>query len=787
MIINLCKIECCTNCLSIFESNGIRMKSLFILFVVLIFSTQLYANNKFPNQETISKLPKDGGNRYNRLVFEKSPYLLQHCKNPVDWYPWGPEAFAKAKKENKPIFLSIGYSSCHWCHVMEKDSFEKEEVAKVLNQSYVAIKVDKEERPDIDSVYMSATQIIKRGHGGWPNSLWLNADKQPWYAATYLPRSEFITTLKQLAKVYKDQKIEVQKQADQISKHIKSLSNQNIVKTQPTLAPKKKLIAKLPNHFDRFNAKDTAGPKFPPHKLIEYSLSSEFIKKEPKLLSSIENLMTTMAMGGIHDQIGGGFSRYSTDGKWLLPHFEKMLYDNAQLAYNYTLLYQLTKNDFYKQTAIEIFEFIKRDMSQKGGGFFSAFDADSEGEEGKFYLFTTKELYSELSKEDAIGFIKTYNLKDKGNYTSETGETSDNNIPFLSKPQIKTAHQTRMLTKLRQYREKREWPLLDDKILVSWNGLMIRAFALASKVFHKKEYMSFALQSISFINEKMIIKNKLYHSSRLSQVKSKAFLSDYAYYVQALLEVHKITLDSKILSFASHLTDQAKTLFTNGNDGYYFTSVDHEKLLSKELAESDNVTPSSAAIFLQNIIYIAQQKKDKVALASALQGLSFYFSFANRNPMTSASMIQAYDHYLAANTGIKPKKKQNKWLPKIVKVHKFPVTVTGVYSNDVATLSVEIEEGWHINSNEPLQDYLIPTSITNASKNIVKVGTFQYPESEIIEMEFAEEEIDVFDGTFHLKLPISFQKNKQSFQLKFNTQACSDEECMSPESMLLEF
>ncbi|MCO4783182.1 MAG: DUF255 domain-containing protein [Candidatus Cloacimonetes bacterium] len=763
------------------------MKFNIILFIFIMITSLVHSNNKFPSQEIISKLPKDGGTQYNRLVFEKSPYLLQHCKNPVDWYPWGEEAFAKAKKENKPIFLSIGYSSCHWCHVMEQESFEKEDVAQVLNKHYIAIKVDREERPDIDSVYMSATQIIKRGHGGWPNSLWLNADKQPWYAATYIPKNEFIASLNELAKVYEEQPKEVQKQANQISDKIKELSNQKVYKVKPTLHPKTKIIKSLKHRLEHFISVETNGPKFPPHKLLEYILSSHFIVKDPKLLALVESLMTKMALGGIYDQIGGGFARYSTDGKWLLPHFEKMLYDNAQLAYNYTLLYELTKNDFFKQVATETLNFIKRDMSQKEGGFYSAFDADSEGEEGKFYLFTQQEVKQVLSQKEALEFNQLYNIKKQGNFTSELGEDTNHNIAFLKSPFIKTSSQKAILDKLRQYREKREWPLLDDKILVDWNGLMIRAFAKASIVFNNKEYMDQALKTISFIENKMILKEKLYHSSRFSKVKSKAFLSDYSFFIQALLEVHKITNNSKIFTLATQLSNKVKVLFSNSEDGFYFTSIDHEKLLSKELGESDNVVPSSAAVHIQNMIYIAKVNKSPQDLTSAFNSLSFYFSFANHNPMSSISIIQAYDHYLTVKKSLTPLVKTKPWKAKNAKAHAFPVSVTGVYESNLVKLTVEIEDGWHINSNLPLQDYLIPTSVTNQSKDIIQLGKFEYPESEIIEMDFAEEEIDVFDGTFQINIPVQFLNVKKSFQLNFITQACSDEECMSPATMKLVF
>ena len=746
----------------------------------------LQAKNTFPSQEIIKKLPKDGGKKYNRLVFEKSPYLLQHCENPVDWYPWGQDAFDKAKKENKPIFLSVGYSSCHWCHVMEKDSFEKSEVAKVLNEHYVSIKVDREERPDIDSVYMAATQIIKRGHGGWPNSVWLNSDKQPWYAATYVPKKQFISMLLELSKAYKEQSKDIQKQADMISRLIKESSYTSISKVTPNLNPKNQVEKSLVQQFEHFSSNQTNGPKFPPHRMLEYALSSVSLENNTKLLASIEKLMETMALGGIHDQVGGGFARYSTDGKWFLPHFEKMLYDNAQLAYNYTLLYQKTNKQFYKQTAIEILEFIMRDMSQKEGGYFSAFDADSDGEEGKFYLFSTKQIEKILG-ESASEFSKLYNITKKGNYTSEIGEESNGNIPFLNNILIKNKKHKEWLKKLRLSRETRVWPLLDDKVLVSWNGLMIKAFAFASKVFEEKKYLNHALKSVQFIQTKMIKNGRLYHSSRLSETKSKGFLEDYALFVQSLITIHKINNDSKILNLANTLTSDATELFNNKDGGFYFSGSDNEELLSKEIGESDNVTPSSAGVFIQNLIYLSQKSKNNNYLKIAKEAISFYFSFANRSPSSSISLIQAYNDYLQVPQKKLPTKQKKPWISKTVAVQKFPVAIQAKYQDNFVTLQIEIEEGWHINSNEPLQDYLIPTSIINDSENLVKLGTFSYPESRIVEMEFADEEIDIFEGNFKIKIPITFLKNKGPFSLTFSTQACSEEECMSPEKLKLQF
>ncbi|MCJ8345163.1 hypothetical protein MJH12_06465, partial [bacterium] len=447
------------------------------------------------------------------------------------------------------------------------------------------------------------------------------------------------------------------------------------------------------------------------------------------------------------------------------------------------------------QTAIEIFDFIQRDMSQTSGGYFSAYDADSDGEEGKFYLFSHDQIRQVLGSKDSLEFNKIYNISKDGNYTSEIGEESHGNIPFLSQIFLKKDLHKTWLKKLRLSREKRVWPLLDDKVLVSWNGLMIKAFALASKVFENKDYLKHALKSAHFIENKMIVDGRLYHSSRLQEVKSRGFLSDYALYVQALIEIHKVNQDPKILKLAHKLSSDAIRLFSNQEGGFYFTASDSEQLLSKELGESDNVTPSSAGVLIQNLIYLGKNSKEQDFIKTAKKALSFYYSFANQNPSSSVSLIQAYNDLLKVAPNkkkvpqkiVKTKVKKSSWKAKKVAVKKFPVSIQAQYIKNFAILQIEIEEGWHINSHEPLQDYLIPTSIINNSKDLIKIGEFEFPESRIVEMEFAEEEIDIFEGTFEIKIPITFLKEESNFELVFSTQACSDEECMAPEKLKLQF
>ncbi len=441
-------------------------------------------------------------NKNNKLINEKSPYLLQHANNPVNWFPWSNEAFEKAKLEDKPIFLSIGYSTCHWCHVMEKESFEDEQVAKLMNDTFISIKVDREERPDIDGIYMSVCQMVT-GAGGWPLTIVMTPDKKPFFAGTYFPkynrfnRIGMMELIPKLKSVWVNQKEEILKSADDIAL---SLNRQNFFSdsTEIDASILDKTYNDLSNRYDKTSGGFGSAPKFPsPHNLL-FLLRYWKRKNEPNALKMVEKTLTEMRYGGIYDHIGFGFARYSTDQNWLVPHFEKMLYDQAMLVLAYTEVYLVTKNDFYKKTAEEILEYVLRDMTHSDGGFYSAEDADSEGEEGKFYLWDADELRNVLDKDESDFAIKVFNVADDGNWIDESkGMMPGTNILHL-KESIKNlaadfnlsenefANKLELIRdKLFKYREKRIHPYKDDKILTDWNGLMISALARASQAFNR--------------------------------------------------------------------------------------------------------------------------------------------------------------------------------------------------------------------------------------------------------------------------------------------------------------
>lgn len=557
----------------------------------------------------------------NRLAKEKSPYLLQHSENPVDWFPWSDEAFQKAKEENKPIFLSIGYSTCHWCHVMEKESFEDKEIAQLMNDAFISIKVDREERPDVDGIYMTVCQMLTGG-GGWPLTIVMTPDKKPFFAGTYFPkqtrfgRSGLNEIIPQIKKIWLTRRDEINNSAEEITNAI----NLNVSIDADTLTEEifNKAYEELKNKFDKENGGFGTAPKFPmPHNLL-FLMRYWKRKNNPYALDIVEKTLTEMRKGGIYDHIGFGFSRYSTDKFWFVPHFEKMLYDQAQLAIAYTEAYQITKKEIYKTTALEILKYVMRDMTSPEGGFYSAEDADSEGEEGKFYLWQEDELRN-LLKDDAEIVIEYFNVIKESNWSDQNidGAQSTNILHIknstaeiavkLSKDEqeiiniINTAKE-----KLFNIREERVHPYKDDKILTDWNGLMISAFAKAFQIFHDDKLMTAAVNAAEFVINKMISKKgRLLHRFRENEAGIQANADDYAFFIQGLLDLYEAAFDAKYLEKAFLLNeDMIKYFWNNETGGFYFTPFDGEKLLIRQLEIYDGAVPSGNSIAFLNLLRI---------------------------------------------------------------------------------------------------------------------------------------------------------------------------------------
>jgi uncharacterized protein YyaL (SSP411 family) len=562
----------------------------------------------------MSAKSKESQRHANKLISQKSPYLLQHAYNPVNWHPWGVEAFEKARREDKPIFLSIGYSTCHWCHVMEKESFEDEQVAALMNEAFVNIKVDREERPDIDSIYMAACQKMT-GSGGWPLNIILTPDRRPFYASTYIPKeSKFghlgmIELVPRIKELWISNRDEVEKAANH---------NVNALKFAAGTAGEilgedilHRAYEQLLSMFDEVHGGFGDEPKFPtPHNLM-FLLRYWKRSGDGMALLMVEKTLRAMRMGGIYDHVGFGFHRYSVDALWRVPHFEKMLYDQAMIAIAYAEAYQATGKKEYEKTCREILTYILRDMTASQGGFFSGEDADSEGEEGKFYLWTENEIRQILPDEEYEYISRRFNIEGNGNFPDEKGK----NIFYLSAPQGSDLPATDngqdfepVRCKLFSEREKRIHPGKDDKILTDWNGLMIAAFARVSQVFDEPEYAKAARSASDFILSKMRSDNgRLYHRYRDGEAAISGFLDDHAFFIWGLLELYEATFEVSYLKAALEINnDLLKHFWDHEKGGFFITPDDGEDILFRKKDIYDGAVPSGNSVAMLNLLRLAR-------------------------------------------------------------------------------------------------------------------------------------------------------------------------------------
>lgn len=562
--------------------------------------------------------------KINHLINEKSPYLLQHATNPVDWYPWGEEAFEKARKEDKPIFLSIGYSTCHWCHVMAHESFEDLEVAKLMNETFISIKVDREERPEIDSLYMSVCQMLT-GSGGWPLTIIMDADKRPFTAGTYFPKQSrygrigMMELIPRIQNFWKNQRASLEASAKEVIEQLQQM--EYTPGNEFTIDILDEAFKEASMLFDEKLGGFKGAPKFPtPHKLL-FLLRYWKRTDNEQALVMVEKTLQAMRNGGIFDHIGFGFHRYSTDSSWLLPHFEKMLYDQALLAIAYIETYQATKNKYYQNVAEEILTYVLRDMTSSLGGFYSAEDADSEGEEGIFYTWSTDEVKKVLDEEDSSLFLKVYNFEQSGNfYEQATQEKTGTNILHLKNSIEKLSNElsvpfTELNSRLEGIRDKlfsirkgRIHPHKDDKILTDWNGLMIAALAIAGRVFEEKKFSIAAQNAADFILENMLAENnRLNHRFRDGEIAIQGMVNDYAFLIWGLLELYQTTFNESYLKYAISLNTSLLEHFWDEKDGaLFFTPDDGEQLLIRKKEIYDGAIPSGNSVSMLNFIRIGR-------------------------------------------------------------------------------------------------------------------------------------------------------------------------------------
>jgi uncharacterized protein YyaL (SSP411 family) len=579
----------------------------------------------------------------NHLGKESSPYLLQHVDNPVDWHPWGEDALGLAKKENKPILLSIGYAACHWCHVMAHESFEDDETAVLMNEHFVNIKVDREERPDLDSIYMSAVTAMT-GSGGWPMTVFLTPEGRPFYSGTYFPREprygmpSFRQILTGVADAWENQYDKVQEGAEQITQHVQQTTAVNARVEALDTNILTSAVSDLKQRFDRTWGGFGQAPKFPQPMGIEFLLRESLRSGNDEALAMAEFTLLRMAQGGMYDQIGGGFARYSVDDQWLVPHFEKMLYDNAQLARVYLHAWQHTGNPFYRRVAEETLDYVCLEMRHEGGGFYSSLDADSEGVEGKFYVWSAEEIRDILG-DDAPLFMQMYDVSDGGNWeghnilrlnTRETDIAAQSGIDeeeFESR--MASARQ-----KLYDVRAKRIWPGLDDKVLTAWNGLMMAAFAEAAQALDRTDYRDVATGNAEFLYATMRAKDgRLLRTWKAgSQAKYNAYLEDYAFLTEGLLALYQTTFDGRWFQWARELADTMLAHFPDAeNGGFFDTRDDHEQLIHRPKDLQDNAIPSGNSMAAHVLLKL-----------SLLSGEPAYWDTAERATRDIGTLMAQY-------------------------------------------------------------------------------------------------------------------------------------------------
>ncbi len=792
----------------------------------------------------------------NRLAKETSPYLLLHAHNPVDWYSWGPEAFEKAQRENKPIFLSIGYSSCYWCHVMERESFSDEEIAAFMNEHFVNIKVDREERPDVDDIYMIALQVYHQAigssqGGGWPLSMFLTPTGKPIAGGTYFPPTErrgmpgFLSVINQLHTSWETKQPQMESAADVLARNVQRATTPDLTLTPVALD--RSLVTAAVTTIEQqvdpefggvaFNPRKPTGPKFPsPTRLMLLQAQVDGDDAD-QITAILDSTLDHMLRGGIRDHLGGGFHRYSTDRQWLVPHFEKMLYDNAQLAGIYAAEYARTGEERYRDVAGETFGFILRQMTDPNGGFYSALDAETDGIEGQHYVWENEEIATVLGEEDAALFKVVYGLNEPSTFEHGHVLHLPQSIAEVAMArQMSKAELREQLSVIREkllsVRDKRPALLRDDKILTSWNGLMIRALARGGKLLDRPDLIDAAELAASFIVAEMRDdEGRLLRTHRMELSKLNAYLDDYAFFVDGLLALHEVTGKDEWLTTAKQLTDDQLNLFWDDTgNGFFFTSDHHEELLARTKNAYDGVLPSGNSVSVRNLVRLAELTDDPQYRERARETLEVFANRLKQQPGSMTFMALALDEYLASADGETtspdastsdvadddpegttvttakfPPQGSAAEAPLIVAARTDPrepkvkmsakayLSVDQLPAGGTAQVAVviSIRKGWHINTNPARPDFLIPTELTLKSAAKVELSKVVYPKGHDFQMEGFDEPLSVYEkqvilkGT--IKAPTAAAGQTDEINLNIHYQACNDRQCLRPTDAKLTF
>ena len=769
------------------------MKEQFIfIFIGVLACITIMSFAKTPEQGP----PTENEGR-NHLGDTTSPYLLQHQHNPVHWYPWGEEAFTAARDQGKLIFLSIGYSTCYWCHVMERECFENQEVADWLNKDFIAIKVDREERPDIDEIYMTALQLITRGRGGWPISLFLEPnDLKPIWGATYLPKSDFINFMQTIQAKWLSEEKTLLDRADLVANAV--IARLTSLQTPIPLTTEviTKGVSALLSRFDSDLGGFSGRPKFPMPIYSDFLMSAGW--DIPQVHKAVKKTLDSMLMGGMYDQVGGGFHRYSTDAEWLVPHFEKMLYDNGQLVSTYAKAYELTRDPSYAKVIEETLAYVDRELSAPEGGFFSAQDAETNHLEGETYLWREAQIRDALEAagmEDEIDFIlSVYGVNNGTNFQDphHPEEPPSNVLHFTNHPD-RLASKNKMSYEafrarvdainvaLLNVRDTRDQPLTDDKIITAWNGIMISGYANAGKVMQNDAWIDRATMAASFILSEMKLQNgKLLRTWRSGKGGADAFLIDYASLIRGLLAIFDANRNQKMLDEAIVLYDKARELFYVEGEGWYDTEQGKSDLFVRTRALSDGAIPAATSFILGDLVALSEATNEARFLDDALLTLDSESQMMNSQPLAAvvASM------HLNTLFDTHPEKFNMAWEPSIGEASMVRMscenTSIKLAKGESISFSVNLQmaKGWHINSNQPGNEFIVPLSFVSLDDNVtLKIA---WPESEL--MMSAGEDVSVYGGSVSIPIVATANENASGMvAIMASWQSCNERTCLKQE------
>lgn len=756
----------------------------FTFATAIVLAATLFMPGNAPQSAEPATTQADARGKPNRLVNELSPYLRQHAYNPVDWFAWGKEAFDKASRENKPIFLSVGYSTCHWCHVMEKESFSDPRIAAFLNKHFVSIKVDRERRPEVDETYMLATQILTR-RGGWPNNVFMTPDLKPFHAVVYLPPKALMKIMQTISTGWTNRQSILKFRANRVSDLITRYMEDDAAAQEATPQALAKASQTLLSDFDDFNGGFGTAPKFPREMSLLFLLDQAARNQDRHALNAVTSTLDAMLNGGIHDHVAGGFHRYAIDNEWHVPHFEKMLYSQALVSQALTRAWQLTGNRRYRKAAIRTLDYAIEQMRHPNGGFMSAYDADSKDGEGTYYTYTYQELRTALGAD--------FDIANKMFSVSESGNFSGRNIVYLSatpaelqasmklSPRQFDEILDRIRTKLSTLRLKRERPHRDDKILASWNGLMIKALVDAATAFDRKDYAEHATRSAEFIWSSMDgSKAELKRTWYAGDADLPATQVDFALTALGFVAVSDLPGQGVWLERAKALANQMEQKFRDPKSGDFYLTASINTFIRPKL-RVDSQIPSGNAVALELFASLAERDLAPKHVQRANRLLAALVGPALTAPKGSAYTLRAADRLLRGPIG--PAKSLAKGKVKAM-ARQLPGNPGQI------EVLLDIEPGWHINANKPLEDFFIPTEIS--SDGVIKPGSIRYPASRRRNLGFHDKELALFEGKVAITADLvndadlhSSAQKVGGHQIKLSLQSCSDKVCLSPEQITL--